>query len=280
MSVFAPNLTVSADDFGIGIETSRGIVDCFRAGAIDRTSAMVVTGDRLEKSLPLLSSPDSRQPLFPIGLHLTLTSPAGTPLVATKSSGLVTPTGTFRSLPDLYFRCKTRRVSPQAILDELSAQVARFQSVFGTPPPFIDGHHHAHQLPLVRDVVAGMLSRNELPNQLRSSLEPPETWAVPGARLRRSVIRHLAQGARPKFISAGAELRNGFFGVLHPEALLHPNPWAHYLRVLPPTSHWEMMVHPGHPDPDLAGRDTYLSERRLELDALLRLAQSPLSPLV
>lgn len=270
--MFAPNLTLSADDFGIGVETSRGIVDCFRAGAIDRTSAMVVTGDRLERSLPFLSIPDSSQRVPPMGLHLTLTSAAGSPLVATNASGLVAPSGTFRGLADLYFRCLFGRVSPAAIHEELSAQVARFRSVFGTPPAFVDGHHHAHQLPVVRDVVAGMLSRGELPKQIRSSLEPPTTWAVPGARLRRSVIRHLARGARESFVAAGAELRDGFFGVLTSDALRQPNPWAPYLRALPPTGNWEMMVHPGHPDPELVSRDTYTLQRKLELDALLRAA--------
>jgi predicted glycoside hydrolase/deacetylase ChbG (UPF0249 family) len=265
-------LTVTADDFGIGPETSRGIVDAFLAGAISRASVMTGTGDRVDRSLETLA----RAPKLPLGLHLTLTGDASTPLVAKRSSGLVTRDGRFHSLPQLAFRCALRRVDDVAIEDEILAQTERFRALLGKAPTHVDGHHHAHQLPVISRVLSEIVSRNELPRRIRNTLEPRELRAVPGARTRRAVIHGLGHRSRVEFQSVRALVPDGFFGVLSPEMLAHAkdpsdNPWAPYLAALPQTGNFEMMVHPGHPDPELAGRDGYIAKRQLELAALLAL---------
>jgi len=267
VGVFAPNLTVTADDFGIGVETSRGIVDCFRSGAIDATSVMTVTGTRLERSLPLLEGVGGLR----LGLHLTLTSPAGRPLVATRATGLVARGGTFRGLGELYQLCSLGRVDRGGVRDEILAQVERFRRVLESAPGHVDAHHHAHQLPVVREVVAELVAGGQLPAVVRSTVEPAETWAVAGDRVRRGAIRHLGVRARPMLLAAGAKLTDGFCGVLSKSMLGRADPWSAYREALPGGGRWEMMVHPGYLDGELEGRDTYRGSRVVELTALLRL---------
>jgi predicted glycoside hydrolase/deacetylase ChbG (UPF0249 family) len=265
-------LTITADDFGIGYETSRGIVDCHLACAVQATSVMVTTKEHLERSLPLLE----RAPRLRPGLHLMLTSRAGRLLAAGASSGLLDADGHCYSLPKLYLRCKSRRVSHTALRDEILAQVDRFTHLLGRPPAHLDAHHHAHQLPIVRHVIADLLSQGLLPRTLRNTIEAPWSKKIPGDRLRRKMIDHLGHRARPLFAQAGATLTDGFTGVLTPSMLAQPNPFCPYLAALPKEGHWEMMVHPGYPDDSLQNRDTYTHHRVTELHALLKHSHSPL----
>lgn len=261
-------LTITADDFGIGYETSRGIVDAYLAGAITRASAMVGTGQHLERSAELLG----RAGAMPLGLHLTLTGRAAAPLVARRSSGLVDRSGAFHGLPQLAIRCAARRVDDRAVEDEVRAQAEKFSATFGRAPTHVDGHHHAHQLPVISAVVAEMASRGELPRRIRLTVEPRALRKVPGARARRAVIHGLGHRAAMEFHSARAIVPDGFFGVLSAEMLARAeNPWAAYLSAIPETGNLEMMVHPGYPDASLAGREDHAARRTVELGALLSL---------
>lgn len=85
------------------------------------------------------------------------------------------------------------------------------------------------------------------------------------------MIRWLGERARQKFVQAGGQLTDGFVGILTPEMLAQENPWGEYLKRLPASGSYEMMTHPGYADASLEGRDTYLRERTVELEALLRL---------
>lgn len=260
-------LTVTADDFGIGVETSRGIVEAHRAGAVDATSVMCVTGDHLERSLDLLES----APALRLGLHLTFTSRAGRPLVGTRASGFVSRDGFFRGLGEMLVRSITGRLDGGAVREEILAQAERFERLIGTGPEHLDGHHHAHQLPVVRGAVAELVEAGRLPKRVRCTTEPAWRHPVAGERVRRSIVGWLGRGARPVFAAVHATMPDGFFGVLSPEMLQLKDPWASYRQELPEAGEWEMMVHPGRHDPDLVGRDTYLGERVLELQALTAL---------
>lgn len=262
-------LYVTADDFGIGYDTSRGIVEAHEAGALDATSVMTATGDHLLRSAELLH----RTAGLRLGLHLTLTTPAGAPLTA-GGRHLAVSGRAFGSLGRLYLLCRAGRVSPAAVEEEVLAQLSRFVSVVGRAPQHVDGHQHCHQLPVVREVLARLVRDGTLPRRVRSTPEPPELRAVAGAWARRVVIRRLGKSARPSFASAGAELPDGFFGVLSERMLALTDPWEPYLSRLPRETSQavELGVHPGFPDESLHDRDTYIRFRVKELDALRRIA--------
>lgn len=283
---------VTADDFGIGEATSQGIVEAAAAGAIHRTSVMMVTGDHLARSLPLLQ----RVPELPLGLHLTLCSSAGRPLVATRASGLVDRDGYFCSLTALLLRARLRGLDRSGVREEVLAQCERFQRLTGKPPGHVDGHQHVHELPGVREVVAELIGAGLLPKVVRCTTPPAGVGpsAGPFTRLgqRQRLIHRLGRGARPIFAAAGAVLADGFLGIVGPVTSPPPHkvnasrgstgsPWAHDLdRSGNRSGVFEMMVHPGRPDPTLAGRDPYVAERPFELAWLLAAppaAQPPFS---
>ena len=53
------------------------------------------------------------------------------------------------------------------------------------------------------------------------------------------------------------------------------NPWAAYFPHLPADGSVEWFVHPGEADESLAGRDTYIRQRPMELKALIEMARLP-----
>jgi len=110
-----------------------------------------------------------------IGLHLDLTETGGT--------------RRFR-LPwrRLVIDALLRRLDERALHDEIAAQLDAFERAIGHAPHFVDGHRHVHQLPVVRDQLAGELSR-------RYPVRRP--W------LRRTVPRQaLRGGVKPLVIAA------------------------------------------------------------------------------
>src|SRR5687767_6454773 len=101
MSRAPVNLIVTADDFGIGLETSRGIIRAHLDGPVTSASLMTVTADHAARSVPLLAE----APRLEVGLHLVL-SGSCRPLAATtrRASKLLTRAGTFLPLPWLICR--------------------------------------------------------------------------------------------------------------------------------------------------------------------------------
>src|ERR1035438_4244460 len=87
-------LVITADDFGIGVATSRGIVGAHLRGTVTATSLMTVTGDHAAASVALLAE----SPRLEVGLHLVLTGAGHGPLAAGRAAGLGGGDGRFGSL--------------------------------------------------------------------------------------------------------------------------------------------------------------------------------------
>lgn len=258
-------LIVTADDYGIGYETSRGIIHAHLQGPVTCTSMMTTTGDHAARSVELLGA----APQLEIGLHLVL-SGGDKPLAAGQSSGLLNRDGVFHSLPRLIVAAATGRLSFSGCVDEISAQTDRFHQLLGRPPAYVDGHHHAHQLPTIRDAwLAVMSSGQKLPRISRATVEPNSIRRhVGGARLRRAVARRLGRAGRHFCESNGVATNDWFFGMLDRSSLQQAMPWRHYLENLPAEGTCEWVVHPGCDDETLSGRDSYCTERVQELNSL------------
>ena len=266
------SLIVTADDFGFGVPTSRGIIRAHQAGVVTSTSLMVVTGDHARASVPLLE----HVPKLEVGLHLVLTGPAQKPLMAGPSSGLVTRDGCFHSLPKLLWIAWRRQLDQTAVFDEICGQAERFTELMGRPPAYVDGHHHSHQLPVIRDALVAAMEAGVLPKVTRCTMEPPSVRAqVDGSRIRRTVVHHLGTSAHSTFAHAGIWTNDSCFGLISARDLYRPQPWSNYFKHLPAEGAIEWFVHPGEMDESLTGRDTYIAERQIELDALVRLGASP-----
>ncbi len=261
----ALSLVVTADDFGIGLETSKGIIRAHLNGPVTATSLMSITGDHVRASIPLLAD----APNLDVGLHLVLTRCGEKPAMARPSSGLVDRDGEFFSNGKLWARAFTGKLDRNGVADEIAAQTELFHKLIGRFPDYVDGHHHSHQLPVVRDALLDVIRHDLLPPVTRVTLEPPgmgrKVMAVP---VKRAAARWLGERAAQVFRHRWVWTNDSFFGMLSAGDLRRPFPWSSYLAALPSKGVIEWVVHPGLPDPTLPGRDDYHAARATELTAL------------
>ncbi len=259
------HLICTADDFGIGLATSRGIVRGHTHGPVTATSLMTVTGDHAAASVPLLAD----CPTLDVGLHLVLTRCGERPLVARRASGLVALDGGFLPLESVWVRGLMGRLDRRAVADEVAAQAERFHALMGRRPAYVDGHHHVHQLPVVREAVLDVIAAGLLPAVTRTTVEPPAVRLRVGPlRAKRAVANHLGRRAAAAFGRRGAWANDFFVGMIAPADLGRPSPWAAFLANLPAAGVVEWCVHPGEADETLVGRDPYVAQRPIELAAL------------
>jgi predicted glycoside hydrolase/deacetylase ChbG (UPF0249 family) len=261
-------LIVTADDFGLGPATSRGIIRAHLNGPVTATSMMVVTGDRASASAPLLS----QAPRLEVGLHLVLTGAGEKPLVQRRGSGLVGRDGYFLPLAQLLLSALRGRLNRAAVGDEIARQAERFTALLGRPPAHVDGHHHAHELPVIREALVDVMNAGLLPRITRTTrLLPGTARSAPPVLLRQAIAQYLGVAAARTFAAAGIASNDLFFGMFEAAEQTSPFPWLrdlNRLERLPPGCVVEWIVHPGLPDDSWTGRDPYTKGRAQELEAL------------
>jgi predicted glycoside hydrolase/deacetylase ChbG (UPF0249 family) len=259
------SLIVTADDFGIGRKTSEGIIRAHLHGPVTATSLMTVTGDHARASVPLLAD----APNLDVGLHIVLTRCGEKPIMARQSSGLVDRDGEFFSNGKLWLRAFTGKLDQLGVADEIAAQTEMFHKLVGRAPAYVDGHHHAHQLPVVRESLLDVMGYDLLPRITRITTEPARIKRKVGSvRLKRMAAGFLGKRASDRFLKGWVWTNDSFFGMLSQSGLRRRFPWDRYLAALPETGVIEWVVHPGLPDETLEGRDDYNAARATELEAL------------
>jgi predicted glycoside hydrolase/deacetylase ChbG (UPF0249 family) len=232
---------------------------------------MVVTGDHLQASLPLLAD----APNLEIGLHLVLTRCGNPPLTAKKSSGLCDDDGLVTN-GRLWLRAFTGRLNRAAVAEEIAAQAELFKKLLGRIPAYVDAHHHSHQLPTIRDALTDVIASGLLPPISRKTVEPPGMLRhAAGARRNRRAAHLLGKRAARKFSRANIWSNDFYFGMLDAAALQRDFPWKHFLDRMPGSGVVEWVVHPGYPDETLSARDTYVAQRAVELRCLTEPATAP-----
>jgi predicted glycoside hydrolase/deacetylase ChbG (UPF0249 family) len=143
------SIWLCADDYGISPGVNVAIRDLIVRGRLNATSALVVGASCHRCEAMALAALNRTEPRVAVGLHLALTSPFQ-PL----SAGFAPlAEGRFISLGRTVAAAFLRRFDPEALAREVAAQLRAFLQVFERPPDYIDGHHHVHLLPQVRDAV-------------------------------------------------------------------------------------------------------------------------------
>ncbi len=135
-------LIINADDAGIDAARNRGIMLCVRNSALKSTSVIVEQGgwkDFLERKRPLKS--------LDTGLHFNLT--AGRPLTSGLKT-LVDQEGNFFNKFQFLDKAVAGEIDPQEVARELFTQLQIFKES-GLTLSHVDGHHHVHILPGVRE---------------------------------------------------------------------------------------------------------------------------------
>jgi predicted glycoside hydrolase/deacetylase ChbG (UPF0249 family) len=243
-------LLVVADDFGIGPQTSRGILDLAARG--------LVTGTVLLVNSPHAASAVAawRRSSVPaeLGWHpcLTLDGPVSPP---GSVASLVDFNGKFWPLGSFLRRLHRGKIRPEEIRRELFAQYRRFIELVGQPPTLVNSHQHVALFQPIGDILIELFAEAPRPIYARFVREPWQLlWSIPGARLKRTALKLLGRPQTRRFERAGFAGADWFVGLSNPLSAGHPDYFTRWLAHVPGQT-VELMCHPGHLDATLSGRD-------------------------
>jgi predicted glycoside hydrolase/deacetylase ChbG (UPF0249 family) len=247
-------LIVCADDYAISPGVSRGIRELAEAGRISATGAMTAMPHWPEAAAAI-------KPLtgrVAIGLHLTLTDqrPLG-PMTR------LAPGGRFPTIAAISRNARLGRLPREEIAAELARQLDAFETHLGRPPDFIDGHQHVHNVPVVRDLVLDAIATRLAAHRTWVR----DCWDDLGALARRAsfegaLVAILGYGLHRRARAKRIVANRGFTGV-------YPFGSVSLASEIPRMlagagEHTMLMVHPGHPDAELAAVDPWVEPREGE----------------
>lgn len=132
-------LILSADDFGLDAGIDAAVLDLARRGRLTATSCLTLSPRWTEAARSL--TPEIRERMD-VGLHLDFTEFDA----ATSWSTLVVAS------------C-ARQLRSANVARRIAVQLDAFEAATGTPPDYVDGHRHVHQLPQIRSALLAELDR-------------------------------------------------------------------------------------------------------------------------
>ncbi len=243
-------LLVIADDFGIGPNTTTGILQLASQG--------IVTGSVLLVNSPYAEEATLRwrqmgSPLE-LGWHpnLTLDSPLADPA---KVASLVRADGTFWPLGAFLKRWFVGRLNPNEIRLELEMQLQRFADLVGHMPLFVNCHQHVGVFAPVGEILLDVLSKLPTRPYIRRIQEP---WRViqklSGARPKRTFLGWLGRRLSRSQETQGFPGNDWLAGITTPGCVEGDDFFVRWLKTMPGNT-MELMCHPGRLDPTLVGRD-------------------------
>ena len=262
------SLVIVADDYGIGPETSRGILDLARMGIV-RATVMLVNSPFAKEAVAHWRA-DGRP--VELGWHpcLTIDAPVLPPELV---PSLVGRDGKFHPLGRFMARTFARRVSPRQVEAELAAQYRKFAELTGMQPTVVNAHHHVQIFPAVGRALRKILAEQPVKPWLRRVREPLSLLrSVPGSLPKRLFLTSL--GARQSRHQAGEGLPGADWlaGVTDPPCVAASEFFSRWLEHTPgPVA--ELTCHPGYEDVTLSGRDAFpgdgqMARRVRELELL------------
>jgi predicted glycoside hydrolase/deacetylase ChbG (UPF0249 family) len=243
-------LLVTADDFGIGPETTRGILELGALGVVTST-VMLVNTPYAEEAVEQWYSSNST---LEVGWHpcLTLDKPV---LPAQEVPSLVNAEGKFWSLGQFLVRLMRGKIVEQDIFAELRAQYQRFIHLMGRPPVNINGHHHVHIFGPVWRALHAIIQHQHPRPYVRRVREPWRTlWRVPGIRIKRWLLSHWGSRAATWQSNAGYPGADWLAGITDPPYVEAADFFPRWVTSVPGEL-VELCCHPGHDDVTLLGRD-------------------------
>jgi predicted glycoside hydrolase/deacetylase ChbG (UPF0249 family) len=265
-------LVVIADDFGIGPETSRGILE-LAARNLVTGAVLLVNSPYAEEAVRAWRQFGSK---LEIGWHpcLTLDRPCAS---ASRVSSLLGSDGRLLHLRHFVARLYLHQICPRQVEIELHAQYDRFLELVGHAPGVVNSHQHISLFPPIGSILRRVLQARGTPlPYLRRVKEP---WMmlgrVPGARKKRTLLTLLGRMEARHQASDGFPGNDWLAGITDPPWVSDPGYFARWLALVPGRI-VELACHPGRRDPTLIGRDCTehdgLVQRRVDE---LRLLQQP-----
>ncbi len=142
-------LLLHADDYGMAPGVGKAIRALIADGRLSGTSAMTVFKNWPEEAKRLQPYSGS----VDVGMHFTLTDQQ--PLA--DWSGY-TSSDRLPSFAQIIRLICSGSVPGHVVQEEFDRQLDSFTKAFGSLPAYIDGHHHVHQLPIIREIVVRSVS--------------------------------------------------------------------------------------------------------------------------
>ncbi len=246
-------LILIADDYGISPGVSAGIRQLAEHRRLTGTGVMA-TMPHWPAEAPALRDLHGH---IAVGLHFTLTDQ-----VPLGSAPHLAPNGRLPSVGKLLLAAIAGRLPRQEVADQLERQLDKFETHFGAPPDFIDGHQHAHMFPGIWPVVLEVFGRR---------VDPAKCWlrdcrdfrlAGRGQAVKAGVISVLSRAASKAALARNLRTNRGFSGFYDYGA----GDLATFFQPMltgADDGH-AMMVHPGHVDSDLRAVDSLTDPRERE----------------
>lgn len=244
-------LTIVADDYGIGRDTSRGILDLALAGRITGTVMIVNCDDAEQASREWLDE----APPADLGWHpnLTLDRPI---LPAREVPSLVRPDGTFWPLSKFLARACLGKILETEVAAEWQAQYRRFVQLIGRPPELVNSHQHVSLFPPCDSALLDVLRQANARPYLRRVVErAPLIAKIPGARIKRTVLSLLGRRAARRAAANGLPGCDWLAGVTDHAYVADERFWDRWLGNIGSSGSVEICCHPGNRDESLVGRD-------------------------
>lgn len=251
-------LLVTADDFGIGPATTRGILELAERGVVT-SSVVLVNSPFAEDGVREWRASGLK---LELGWHpcLTLDSPV---LPPGRVPSLVDDTGKFLPLGRFLRRLALGGVNRTEIEAEFRAQLRRFTELVGEPPANVNAHHHVHIFEPVGSALRTVLADLTPRPFVRRVRESWRTLTrIPGARVKRLGLSRFGAKAAIRQESAGFPGADRLAGVTDPPFVHDPEFFTRWLNLIPGNT-VELTCHPGELDETLIGRDGSLEDGQL-----------------
>lgn len=243
-------LVVVADDFGIGPETDRAILELGTQGIVTST-VLIVNSPFAARAVATWNK--AGRPLE-LGWHpaLTIDRPI---LPHEQVPSLVDATGQFWPLGQFLRKAMFGRLNPAEVVAELAAQYERYCDLVGEPPRLVNSHQHVSLFRPVRAALHHVLAGKPERPYIRRVREPWRMLTrIPGARVKRSVLNTLGRRQARELERDGFPGCDWLAGVTDPACTADPQFYTRWLSRIPGRV-VELMCHPGYHDPTLIGRD-------------------------
>ncbi|MEZ6036668.1 MAG: ChbG/HpnK family deacetylase [Planctomycetota bacterium] len=263
MSSKAASVVFVADDLGVSPGANAGIA---RAATTVRETSLCVTGAAVEEGAAQATAHGQA-----VGLHLSFT--LGRALTGPLRS-LTDADGRFLPLPAVLRACLLRRPDRDQVALEVDAQLTRLFALV-PQPSHLNGHHHVHVFPVIRDVVFAAAAARGI-GWTRMPRELPHA----GSRLApaRLLLARFAASAAPRARAVG--LRWLPFVGLTTENRRDFAARAERLAARLPAGPCEWMVHPRVPDREFTAIDPRAAGRDESATAELRALERGVAGLV
>lgn len=261
-SAKARPILVCADDFGLSPGVSQGILSLASVGRLSGTSCIMTTPAIVTFAPRLGALAD----MIDIGIHLTLTG-----LAPLGPCPRLAPNGRLPSFGAFACGAIAHALPMDEIAAELNRQFDQFDALFGCPPAFVDGHHHVHLFPRIRDIVVeGLVNRfaGRLP-ALRACDDTASRILARGvAPVRALALSRIGRELRRRAECAGIPTNSGISGIYgFSDRVPYAALFERFVKALPPYS--LIVCHPGKVDAELRAVDSLTVQREHELDFFL-----------